>query len=68
MDGTENEEKQRDGSMVLSYMPSLNEVTHIVQTGQSDPAIVSQASSALPPILYSPLETCARFTDNHFLL
>ncbi|KAI7880188.1 ribosomal protein S5 domain 2-like protein [Lichtheimia hyalospora FSU 10163] len=45
MDGTENEEKKRDGSIVLSYMPSLNEVTHIVQTGQSDPAIVSQAVS-----------------------
>lgn len=54
MDGTENEEKQRDGSMVLSYMPSLNEVTHIVQTGQSDPAIVSQASTLSSYSFYSP--------------
>lgn len=59
MDGTENEEKQRDGSMVLSYMPSLNEVTHIVQTGQSDPAIVSQASSALSYSLLSFGNMCS---------
>ncbi|KAI8388668.1 ribosomal protein S5 domain 2-type protein [Radiomyces spectabilis] len=43
MDATDKEEQQKDGSIVLSYMPSLNEVTHILQTGQSDSAITSQA-------------------------
>lgn len=43
MDGTEKEENQKEGSLVLSYMPSLNEVTHILQAGQSDSAITSKA-------------------------
>ncbi|KAI7898761.1 ribosomal protein S5 domain 2-type protein [Cokeromyces recurvatus] len=43
MDGTEKEENQKEGSLVLSYMPSLNEVTHILQNGQSDSAITSKA-------------------------
>jgi exosome complex component MTR3 len=43
MDGTDKEEEQKDGSLVLSYMPSLNEVTHILQTGSSDIAITSKA-------------------------
>lgn len=43
MDGTDKEEDQKDGSLVLSYMPSLNQVTHILQTGSSDSAVVSKA-------------------------
>ncbi|KAI7872496.1 ribosomal protein S5 domain 2-type protein [Spinellus fusiger] len=43
MDGTEEEEKQTDGSLVLSYMPSLNEVTHIIQSGKSENALTTQA-------------------------
>ncbi|GAA5811077.1 hypothetical protein MFLAVUS_004506 [Mucor flavus] len=43
MDGTEKEEAQKEGSLVLSYMPSLNEVTHILQAGQSDSAVTSKA-------------------------
>lgn len=43
MDGTEEEEGQKDGSLVLSYMPSLNEVTHILQVGQSDSVVTSKA-------------------------
>jgi exosome complex component MTR3 len=43
MDGTEDEEQHHMGSLVLSYMPSLNEVTHILQSGQSDSALTSKA-------------------------
>ncbi|KAI8875462.1 ribosomal protein S5 domain 2-like protein [Backusella circina FSU 941] len=43
MDGTEQEEQHHMGSLVLSYMPSLNEVTHILQSGQSDSALTSKA-------------------------
>lgn len=43
MDGTEIEETNKEGSLVLSYMPSLNEVTHILQSGRSDSAISSKA-------------------------
>ncbi|KAI8076460.1 ribosomal protein S5 domain 2-type protein [Gilbertella persicaria] len=43
MDGTDYEETHKEGSLVLSYMPSLNEVTHILQTGRSDSAISSKA-------------------------
>lgn len=43
MDGTEVEETNKEGSLVLSYMPSLNEVTHILQSGRSDSAISSKA-------------------------
>ncbi|KAI7855832.1 ribosomal protein S5 domain 2-type protein [Circinella umbellata] len=43
MDGTELEEQQKDGNMVVSYMPSLNEVTHILQSGISEAATTSQA-------------------------
>ncbi|KAI9032661.1 ribosomal protein S5 domain 2-type protein [Phycomyces nitens] len=42
MDGTEEEEKRKSGALVLSYMPSLNEVTHILQTGKSDIALTTQ--------------------------
>ncbi|KAI9261088.1 ribosomal protein S5 domain 2-type protein [Sporodiniella umbellata] len=43
MDGTEKEESQKEGSLVLSYMPSINEVTHILQVGQSDSLVTSKA-------------------------
>ncbi|RCH88416.1 hypothetical protein CU097_009065 [Rhizopus azygosporus] len=43
MDGTEEEESQKDGSLVLSYMPSLNEVTYMLQVGQSDSIVTSKA-------------------------
>ncbi|CAO0792404.1 unnamed protein product [Mucor circinelloides] len=43
MDGTDVEETHKEGSLVLSYMPSLNEVTHILQSGRSDSAISSKA-------------------------
>ncbi|KAF7723767.1 Exosome complex component MTR3 [Apophysomyces ossiformis] len=43
MDGTEAEEEQKEGCIVVSYMPSLNEVTHILQSGQSEVATTSQA-------------------------
>ena len=45
MDGTELEEQQKDGNMVVSYMPSLNEVTHILQSGISEAATTSQVSN-----------------------
>lgn len=43
MDGTEKEEGQKEGSIVLSYMPSLNEVTHILQLGKSEVTTSSKA-------------------------
>ncbi|KAI8338045.1 ribosomal protein S5 domain 2-type protein [Chlamydoabsidia padenii] len=43
MDGTNAEEKQQDGSLVLSYMPSLNEVTHILQSGRLETDNISKA-------------------------
>lgn len=43
MDGTETEENVKEGSLVLSYMPSLNEVTHILQAGRSDSAVTQKA-------------------------
>ncbi|KAL1926827.1 hypothetical protein VTP01DRAFT_5473 [Rhizomucor pusillus] len=43
MDGTEAEERRKDGSVVVSYMPSINEVTHLLQTGATDTTEISQA-------------------------
>ncbi|ORZ19510.1 ribosomal protein S5 domain 2-type protein [Absidia repens] len=43
MDGTMAEENQQDGSLMLSYMPSLNEVTHILQSGKLESDNISQA-------------------------
>ncbi|KAI8387264.1 ribosomal protein S5 domain 2-type protein [Blakeslea trispora] len=43
MDGTDYEETHKEGSLMLSYMPSLNEVTHILQAGQSDSAVSAKA-------------------------
>ncbi|ORZ10145.1 ribosomal protein S5 domain 2-type protein [Absidia repens] len=43
MDGTAIEEKQQDGSLMLSYMPSLNEITHILQSGKLDTDNISKA-------------------------
>ncbi|ORX48810.1 ribosomal protein S5 domain 2-like protein [Hesseltinella vesiculosa] len=36
MDGTMEEEDQTDGSVMVSYMPSLNEVTSVLQTGKTN--------------------------------
>ncbi|KAI8072378.1 ribosomal protein S5 domain 2-type protein [Gongronella butleri] len=35
MDGTQDEERDHQGSLVISYMPSLNQVTSVLQTGQT---------------------------------
>ncbi|CAO3592782.1 unnamed protein product [Absidia cylindrospora] len=43
MDGTMAEENQQDGSLMLSYMPSLNEVTHILQSGKLESDNITQA-------------------------
>ncbi|KND01094.1 uncharacterized protein SPPG_04185 [Spizellomyces punctatus DAOM BR117] len=34
LDPTDEEETYQSGSLVLSYMPSLNEVTHVIQSGE----------------------------------
>lgn len=47
MDGTEAEERRKDGSVVVSYMPSINEVTHLLQTGATDTTEISQVMSLL---------------------
>lgn len=51
MDGTEAEERRKDGSVVVSYMPSLNEVTHFLQTGASDAAETSQVNPSIDSML-----------------
>ncbi|KAI8097719.1 ribosomal protein S5 domain 2-type protein [Halteromyces radiatus] len=43
MDGTDTEEKQQDGALMLSYMPSLNQVTHILQAGRLENDDISKA-------------------------
>jgi exosome complex component MTR3 len=42
MDPSAVEEENEDGSLVVSYMPSLNEVTHILQTGNTETATTSR--------------------------
>ncbi|CAJ0636514.1 8537_t:CDS:2 [Entrophospora sp. SA101] len=37
------EEQHETGSLILSYMPSLNEVTHILQSGEVDFTLTTQA-------------------------
>ncbi|CAO3639920.1 unnamed protein product [Cunninghamella echinulata] len=44
LDGTNMEEKQQSGSLLVSYMPSLNEVTHFMQSGQSDMDAITKAT------------------------
>ncbi|CAG8627212.1 9654_t:CDS:2 [Ambispora leptoticha] len=43
IDGDFFEEQRESGSIILSYMPSLNEITHIIQSGEVDVAVTSQA-------------------------
>ncbi|KAF9946009.1 hypothetical protein BGZ72_000763 [Mortierella alpina] len=43
MDADLEEEKYEQGSIVLAYMPSLNEVTHVLQSGKAEGSIISQS-------------------------
>ncbi|KAF9584902.1 hypothetical protein BGW38_004745 [Lunasporangiospora selenospora] len=43
MDADLEEEKFEEGSIMVAYMPSLNEVTHVLQNGKVDRSIVSQS-------------------------
>ncbi|KAI8582161.1 hypothetical protein K450DRAFT_229310 [Umbelopsis ramanniana AG] len=43
MDPSALEEESEDGSLVVSYMPSLNEITHILQNGNTESAIANKA-------------------------
>jgi hypothetical protein len=42
MDPSAAEEDSEDGSLIVSYMPSLNEVTHILQNGSTESPIASK--------------------------
>jgi exosome complex component MTR3 len=42
MDSNLVEEQRESGSLVLSYMPSLNEVTHILQSGEVEAPLTTQ--------------------------
>jgi hypothetical protein len=42
MDSDLVEEQRESGSLVLSYMPSLNEVTHILQSGEAEVSLTTQ--------------------------
>jgi exosome complex component MTR3 len=44
MDPSALEEESEDGSLVVSYMPSLNEVTHILQNGNTESAIANKVN------------------------
>ncbi|KAF9094421.1 hypothetical protein BGX29_006919 [Mortierella sp. GBA35] len=43
MDADLEEEKYQQGSIVLAYMPSLNQTTHVLQTGKAEGPIISQS-------------------------
>ncbi|RIA92922.1 ribosomal protein S5 domain 2-type protein [Glomus cerebriforme] len=43
MDSDLVEEQRESGSLILSYMPSLNEVTHILQSGKVEVSLTTQA-------------------------
>ncbi|KAF9358714.1 hypothetical protein BGX34_008807 [Mortierella sp. NVP85] len=43
MDADLEEEKYEQGAIVLAYMPSLNEVTHVLQSGKADGSIISKS-------------------------
>lgn len=45
MDSDLVEEQRESGSLVLSYMPSLNEVTHILQSGEVEVSLTTQVRS-----------------------
>jgi hypothetical protein len=44
MDPSALEEESEDGSLVVSYMPSLNEITHILQNGNTESAIANKVN------------------------
>ncbi|KAG0263333.1 hypothetical protein BG011_008962 [Mortierella polycephala] len=43
MDADTEEEKYEQGAIVLAYMPSLNEVTHLLQNGKAEGPIINQS-------------------------
>ncbi|GJJ76228.1 exosome complex component MTR3 [Entomortierella parvispora] len=43
MDADLEEEKYEQGAIVLAYMPSLNEVTHVLQSGKAESTTISQS-------------------------
>ncbi|KAF9428967.1 hypothetical protein BGZ94_000308 [Podila epigama] len=43
MDADLEEEKHEQGSIVLAYMPSRNEVTHVFQSGKAEGTTISQS-------------------------
>ncbi|KAI1306542.1 hypothetical protein EDD11_004730 [Mortierella claussenii] len=43
MDADLEEEKYEQGAIVLAFMPSLNEVTHVLQSGKAEGSIISQS-------------------------
>ncbi|KAG0221691.1 3' exoribonuclease family, domain 1-domain-containing protein [Mortierella sp. GBAus27b] len=43
MDADLEEEKYEQGAIVLAYMPSRNEVTHVLQSGKAEGSIISQS-------------------------
>lgn len=44
MDSDLVEEQRESGALVLSYMPSLKEITHILQSGEVDVNLTSQVN------------------------
>ncbi|KAK9720288.1 3'-5'-exoribonuclease [Basidiobolus ranarum] len=63
LDCTAIEEEQQQGSLILSYMPSLNEVTHIVLGGETEVTVSNQA-------IEQCIDTCTKIYSvmNHSLL
>ncbi|RUS17431.1 ribosomal protein S5 domain 2-type protein [Endogone sp. FLAS-F59071] len=43
MDPSAEEENHQKGLLVVSYMPSINEVTHVLQTGETEGSVTVQA-------------------------
>jgi len=43
MDPSAEEEKHQKRFLVVSYMPSINEVTHVLQTGETEVSVTMQA-------------------------
>ncbi|KAF9896046.1 hypothetical protein BX616_008244, partial [Lobosporangium transversale] len=42
MDADFEEEKYQQGAIVLAYMPSLHEITHVLQSGKAESSTISQ--------------------------
>ncbi|KAI8594559.1 hypothetical protein EDD21DRAFT_283855, partial [Dissophora ornata] len=43
LDADLEEEKYEQGAIVLAYMPSLNEVTHVLQSGKAEGSTISRS-------------------------